>query len=259
MKLLIMLGFITFSSFASAQVKLYTIDCGRVFAKDFGLFADTGDFDKVAVEAPSPCFLITHPKGNFMWDMGINKDSDAGFGKLVGSPSLVDNLKKINLTPKDIGLISFSHLHLDHIGNAPLFSGSTWILNPEEYKHATNLMGEADLIKGYKKAKKINITGDHDVFGDGTVRIIKAPGHSHAHQVLLLTLKSGKVILSGDLYHQRLSLEKRLVPGFNLSRADTLASMERIEGIIRFHKARLIIQHDNQDIKSLPVFPNYLE
>lgn len=46
------------------------------------------------------------------------------------------------------------------------------------------------------------IDGDHDVFGDGGVRLILTPGHTPGHQVPFVQLpKTGPVILSGDLYH----------------------------------------------------------
>ncbi len=68
------------------------------------------------------------------------------------------------------------------------------------------------------------LTGDHDVFGDGSVRILKTPGHTPGHQVLFVKLKkAGVVVLSGDLWHQRASVKPHRVPGFNASRADTLA------------------------------------
>lgn len=51
---------------------------------------------------------------------------------------------------------------------------------------------------------------DHDVFGDGSVRIILAPGHTPGHQVLLLDLEiNGPLMLSGDLYHTRANRELR--------------------------------------------------
>ena len=45
----------------------------------------------------------------------------------------------------------------------------------------------------------------------------------------------------------------------NDSRADTLASMDRVEGLIRNLHARLIVQHDPDDYRQLPKSPNYLE
>jgi hypothetical protein len=42
-------------------------------------------------------------------------------------------------------------------------------------------------------------------------------------------------------------------------RADTLASMDRIEHIVANTHARLIVQHDPGDFRSLPKFPAYLD
>jgi N-acyl homoserine lactone hydrolase len=104
------------------------------------------------------------------------------------------------------------------------------------------------------------IDGDYDVFGDGTVRILAAPGHTPGHQVLELKLqKTGTVILSGDLYHLRTNREFMRVPVINASRADTLASMNRIETIVKNSKARVIVQHDPQDFLALPKLPAYLD
>ena len=89
--------------------------------------------------------------------------------------------------------------------------------------------------------------------------ILYTPGHTIGHQSLKLTLaKSGVVILPGNLYHTRQAFQHELVPSYNYSRADTLASMKRIEGIQVTSKGRLIVQHDDKDYKSLPKFPDYL-
>lgn len=260
MKLLLALMFVFVAQVGHAQVKLYAIDCGRIDTQDFGWFADTGDFDKKAVDIISPCFLITHPKGKIIWDFGIAEDFAFGALNLKANTKIVENLKLVNLTPKDITHVAFSHLHVDHVGNVSHFKDATWIMNEEEWKTINPKKPEYKFLTGYKKAKKATIQGDHDVFGDGSVVIIQSKGHSHGHQALFVNLpKAGKFILSGDLYHQRESREKRLVPTFNISRADTLASMDRVEGMLRAHKAKLIIQHDLNDFKTLPEFPAYLE
>jgi len=98
------------------------------------------------------------------------------------------------------------------------------------------------------------------VFGDGSVRILKAPGHTPGHQVLEVKLKkTGVVVLSGDLYHTDANRKFRRVPAFNASRADTLASIDRIEKIVQNTHARFIIQHSLEDIAALPKFPGYLD
>jgi N-acyl homoserine lactone hydrolase len=45
------------------------------------------------------------------------------------------------------------------------------------------------------------------------------------------------------------------VPWFNYDRAETLASIGRLKGIVKTFNATLIIQHDARDIDKLPAFP----
>ncbi|MFA0811129.1 N-acyl homoserine lactonase family protein [Microbulbifer epialgicus] len=244
---------------ALATVKLYTIDCGRVYVKDFGDFSNTGFFDGKPVEAAAPCFLIEHPKGRLLWDAGVGKNETIAGLKLVINP-VTPELRKIGLTPKDIDFLAFSHLHIDHIGQANIFTDSTWIMNPDEWSNMKDNLGEKSLVSYYPKAQKKLIHRDFDVFDDGSVKILLLPGHTSSHQALMVKLEnSGYVLLAGDTYHQRESRTEKLVPRFNVDRADTLASMDRVEGLVKLKKAKLIIQHDIRDFKSLPKFREYMD
>ena len=165
--------------------------------------------------------------------------------------------------------VAFSHFHLDHTGNANAFVAATWIINQAELDWAlapaTPPVIDLKSFSAYKTVRIQMVSGDYDVFQDGTVRILRAPGHTPGHQVLLLKLaKSGSVLLSGDLYHLRSdrphagAAAVRLMT-INTSRADSLASVSRVETILKNTHARLVIQHDPNDIKLLPVSPAYLE
>ena len=86
----------------------------------------------------APCFLIRHPKGDLVWDLGLGdhfasppegSDVAPGVHVLVRS-TLTAQLQALSLTPKDIRFIAFSHLHWDHTGNANLnLVISTWLMN----------------------------------------------------------------------------------------------------------------------------------
>jgi len=174
--------------------------------------------------------------------------------------TLLDQLKTIGLTPADITYLSFSHTHGDHVGNANEFPDATWILNKAEIAWAESRPQpyvNPDTFSAYKTAKTQMIDGDYDVFGDGSVRILKTPGHTPGHQSLLVRLKkAGTVIISGDLFHLRENYRFRRVPPFNVERADTLASIDRIS--TKSTKGRLVVHHDPRDFKALPAFPKYL-
>ena len=46
------------------------------------------------------------------------------------------------------------------------------------------------------------------------------------------------------------------MPGFNTSRPETMASMDKFEALAKQIGAKVIIQHEPNDIAKLPAFPN---
>ena len=253
------------------ELRLYAADCGDMAFKDMGFFADTGEYDGRPGSIAVPCFIVRHPKGTLVWDTGLGDNlagnppgSDNSGIHMVVRTRLADQLTAIGLTPADVTYVAFSHFHFDHTGNANLFGSATWIINEAELAWALNvpppIAVNAASFSAYRSAKTQMINGDYDVFGDGSVRILRAPGHTPGHQVLELKLKkAGVVILSGDLYHLRESVKPHRLPVFNVDRADTLASMDRVDKILAHTKGRLIVQHDPGDFRSLPKFPAYLD
>jgi N-acyl homoserine lactone hydrolase len=250
-------------------VRLYAMDCGHFDFKNLTPFSDTGEYDGKPGPLADPCFLIHDPKGWLLWDTGLTD-------KLVGSPqdgalpgsrmsrerSLASELKQLGLTPGDITYVSFSHLHADHAGNANLFGSSIWLLQEKELAYATSTPAprgiDPSTFSDYPRVQKKLLNGDYDVFGDGLVRILSTPGHTPGHQVLLVKLPSkGYVILTGDLYHLEQSRDERLVPVFNTSRAETLASIDRVERLAKNLRATVVVQHATEDFGKLPQFPDY--
>jgi hypothetical protein len=74
-----------------------------------------------------------------------------------------------------------------------------------------------------KTRKTVIIESDeHDVFGDGTVIMKLAAGHTPGHQVLYVKLpKTGGVVLSGDLYHFPEARTLKRVATFDFDQAQT--------------------------------------
>ena len=254
------------------EVRLYTLDCGHITFKDMGEFSDTGEWNGKPGDLSDPCFLIRHPKGWLLWDTGLGdaiaakkSGADPEPGVHITVPvTLVDQLKQLKLAPADITYVAFSHFHFDHTGNANLFGASTWLLNKKELAAAEGqdppFGVDPAAISAHKNAKSKSIVADYDLFGDGSVTILAAPGHTPGHQCLQIELaKSGTVILSGDLYHQLRNRAERLVPVYNTERADTLASIDRIERIVKNTHARFVVQHAPEDFAALPKFPAYLD
>jgi len=253
---------------ANPDVRLYAMDCGRLTMPDADAFADDGAYKGAAKTLVVPCYLIRHPKGDLVWDTGVpeaiaDQPGGKGAGGITVTRKLTDQLKQLGLAPADIEYVSVSHSHFDHIGNAGLFARSTWIVDPDEraYAFRPQARSNAQQFAAYsalENAKTIAVDGDapHDVFGDGTVQVVPAPGHTPGHTVLLVRLpKAGAVLLTGDLWHIAESRAARRVPRFNVDRAQTLRSYDKVEALARETKARVVRQHVPEDFESLPRFP----
>jgi N-acyl homoserine lactone hydrolase len=282
-KLWITAAFITLLGFAlrplalsaaetADAIRLYALNGGYIEMPDMGFFSDTGEGAGKPGRVVASSFLIRHPKGDLLWDTGLG---DALAAKPEGvSPApgfrntvpikLVDQLQAAGVTPADIDYLAFSHMHADHTGNANLFTKASWFLVQRELDYATTTPApqgvDPTTFSAYKSVAKQFVNGDQDVFGDGKVRILKAPGHTPGHQVLAVTLsKAGTIVLSGDLWHTKLNAKLKLVPPFNYSRADTLASFDRIDRILKNTKGRLIVQHAEEDFATLPKPPQFMQ
>lgn len=259
---------------AAPAVQLYAMDCGRISFTDTTAFADDGSFDGVARDFVDPCYLIRHPDGDLIWDAGfpdaLNASPDGivipGLNARATMPvTLASQLAQLNLTPADIEYVSFSHAHGDHTGNANMFAASTWLVDPDEraYMFRPEARADAQAFGAYNQLENAETrlieTDDFDVFGDGSVKIFQAPGHTPGHTVLLVNLpNAGAVLLTGDMYHMAESRERRTVPRFNVDRAQTLASIDRVEELGHAANARVIRQHVLEDFESLPRFPEAL-
>jgi glyoxylase-like metal-dependent hydrolase (beta-lactamase superfamily II) len=237
------------------------------------MFSDTGEYDGRPGAIVDPCFLIRHPLGDLLWDTGFNEQVATANGgvpqpgiRLWYERPLAAQLAQLGLSAADVEFVAFSHMHFDHTGGANAFAESTWILNQRELAWALSpeaaAAGNVDpsTFSAYASAATQLIDGDHDVFGDGTVRILRTPGHTPGHQILMLSLaRAGKVILSGDLFHTKENERWLRVPTFNVSRAETLASFDRAMRLVRNKRARFIVQHSPEDFAALPRLPRYLD
>jgi N-acyl homoserine lactone hydrolase len=254
------------------DVKLYAMDCGHFHVKDAARFSDTHDYDGQARDLVDPCYLIRHPSGDLIWDFGIPprmalaKPDPKAPSTITLTRTLEQQLGDLGLVPDDIEFIAISHSHYDHLGSVALFPDARWITSKaerdwmfrDEARQAENF-GDYAILQN-SLTLQIDNGKPFDVFRDGSVQIIQAPGHTPGHQVLLVkTAKSGNVILAGDMWHLAEAREKRTVPAFNFDKAQTLASMDKVEALAKEYDARVIRQHVPEDFAALPKFPKALE
>lgn len=242
----------------SAELRLYEFDCGRLVwdspeAAGFGIRDDATDVRELFV----PCYLIDHPGGRLLWDGGLASELaleagwvDRGGLRLRLDRTLADQLQELGFSLDSLDYLAFSHMHLDHVGVANEIGGGVLLIQQAEFEAAfaddITVPGyDRSLYDGLKGLDRRLLDGDHDVFGDDRVRILSLPGHTPGHQALFVDLANeGPVVLSGDLYHFRLSREERIVPMFNVDAEETLRSMDRLEALLLKAGATLWIEHD---------------
>ena len=171
--------------------------------------------------------------------------------------TLAAQLTELGVTPAEITYLAVSHTHGDHVGNVALFPSSTVLIQGAEYEWAMAGPNKPAFAAAQKIEK---LAGDHDVFGDGSVRILSTPGHTPGHQSLLVRLpKTGNLVLSGDAVHFQDNWVHKRVPSMNTSKDQTLASLERIARVLDEQKATLWINHDKPQSATLKYAPAYYE
>lgn len=269
MKIITTATLLLLSSLAAASPKLYAFDCGAIDLGDVAMFGLQPSETKVR-ELFVPCYVIEHGSERLLWDTGLPLNA-AGRGRIalddggsvVYERSIVDQLAAMGIKPADITYVAFSHLHSDHAGGANAFAGSNVLMQKAEWDSALAGNPEfepSDAFAKLKEAKLTIIDGDYDVFGDGSVTIVSAPGHTPGHQTLLINLaKTGPVLLSGDLYHFRESRMLRRVPKFNYDAAASLRSIDGIEALLEKTGATLWIEHDKAFADTLRKAPEFYE
>ena len=248
---------------AAGVDKLYVIDCGHISAPDQSRWSP-GVNVGVPIELSDNCYLIHHAKGWFLWDTGLSDklaDKPGGVTLPNGmhvqrAKTLVASLAALGVRPDDIGAIAVSHSHPDHVGNVEEFPHAMLYVQKAEYDWPGE--GGAPRFKAEHPVTKVE--GDRDVFGDGTVVLLATPGHTPGHESLLVRLpKTGAVVLSGDAVHFKSNWDNRRVPGFNASKDDTLASMQKIADILAKEHAQLWINHDKPQSDSLKKAPEFYD
>jgi N-acyl homoserine lactone hydrolase len=251
--------------------RLYVFDCGELSGLNPNLFG----FEKsqlAEVDFVGICYLVVHPKGTLMWDVGTVPDSAfKGDGQpvkegisLVRRP-LLPQLAAVGYKPADITYLAMSHYHSDHTANANSFVGSTWLVQKAE---RDAMFGEKPVAimkpESYsllKDAKTIILpNAEFDVFGDGTVVIKPTPGHTPGHQVLYLKLaKFGGVLLAGDLYHYPEERTAKKTPSFEFNREQSLVSRASIDKFLESSKAQMWIGHDKPTFMKNKKAPEFYE
>jgi N-acyl homoserine lactone hydrolase len=251
--------------------RLYIFDAGGISGLDPKLF----NFTREEIKQPdftNVAYLIVHPKGTVMFEAGGIPDREfpangapVKEGVMTASKPLLPQLAAAGYRPEDITYLVMSHYHSDHTANANAFAKSEWIVQKAErdYMFQEKPAGiiRPEHYSALRNAKTRILDNENlDIFGDGTVVVMPAPGHTPGHQVLVVKLaKTGPVMLSGDLYHYPEEITTGRVPTFEFSAEQSAATRKRLATFLKQTGTQLWIEHDIATHAKYPKAPAFLE
>lgn len=200
------------------------------------------------IDLPVACFLFRHPQGNVLFDTGchpmVAEEPEMRWGNLAQSvvpttgsdENIVGELRRLNLTPADVDVVVNSHLHCDHCGCNEFFSKATIYAHEDELERARRPRMEK---LGYFRADWehpmpiVGVTGEVDIFDDGSMVLLPLPGHTPGLIDMLASLPhSGAYLLASDAVALRKHLDMEIIPKNTWSRdlhAKSHAEIKRIE------------------------------
>jgi len=249
------------------SIKLFAMTCGRLTG-DLGRLMEGGEG---RADLPIPAYLIEHPKGTVLFDTGLHPDCQHDPAARVGTrltglfafdfypgEEISARLEAIGRDPARIEIIVNSHFHFDHVGGNALIPNAVMVVQKREWE--AGLTPEIAAAHGYNRAdfdlghKLVEIDGEHDLFGDGSVVCLPTHGHTPGHQSLRLRLASGEVVLAADACYFCRTLRERRLPQRVYDRQAMLDSLDKLARL-EATGARIFFGHDSEFWKGVPQAP----
>jgi glyoxylase-like metal-dependent hydrolase (beta-lactamase superfamily II) len=89
------------------------------------------------------------------------------------------------------------------------------------------------------------VEGDHDLYGDGSIRLLATPGHTAGHQSVLVAPSEGpRVLIPGDAVYSEAALLSRTIDGVAVSPKRSRASIDRLRELCAVAPTIVAPTHD---------------
>jgi glyoxylase-like metal-dependent hydrolase (beta-lactamase superfamily II) len=223
----------------------------------------TGQTGKMRM--PVPAFVVEHPRGVLVFDTGMHPELMKSTERLRSTASLFDleltpdtflasRLASVGFDAQDVRLVATSHLHFDHCGGLIEVPNARMLVQRAEWDAAFEptlveygVFNPDDFDLGHDREL---LDGEHDVFGDGSVRLVPTPGHTKGHQSLVV---ENRVMLVGDACYCRLALDLDALPAYGADpdrQRKTFAWLREQESA----GTQLVFSHDTDQWNALGEF-----
>ena len=176
---------------------------------------------------PVPAYLVEHPRaGAILIDTGLHsscvEEVSANMGRagrllyqvrMTPEQALREALPARGVSPSQIRLVIMTHLHVDHASAVSEFPQATFVVDRREWVAA----GAGGTVRGYhhqqfdhafdwrcvdyeaeEVASFAGFAQSLDLLGDGSIRLVATPGHTHGHQSVVLRTSRREILVVGD-------------------------------------------------------------
>lgn len=247
-----------------------------MFAFRGGAFGDEREFAMTAL-------LVRHPRGDLLIDTGFGRDVDAHvattprIGQALtryheGVPAAVQ-LEAHGVAPASLAGVLLTHAHWDHVSGLDSLPGVPVWINAAERAFVHEGGDHSALLRGFEGIRwreyafaerpYLGFERSFDVWDDGSVVIVPAPGHTPGSIIVFVTLPSGaRYAMLGDLVWQLEGITRPAERPWFARRllaeddAQVRAAIGRIAALQRaFPELRLLPAHDAHALAEIPVFP----
>jgi glyoxylase-like metal-dependent hydrolase (beta-lactamase superfamily II) len=226
--------------------------------------------------------LVRHPQGDVLIDTGVGRNiasqlKEMPFQFRLGTDleqlqTAADQLDAAGYNRKHQRYILLTHAHWDHVSGVPDFPGVPVLITPAERRFideggwltVTARSIDRSLLRDYAFAggPYLGFDHSHDLYGDGSIVIVPAPGHTPGSVVAFVTLPGGaRYAFVGDLVWQLEGLLQREERPWATSRSigeDPVAlrdAMLRMSAIAtRYPQITIVPSHDARGYASIPVW-----
>lgn len=243
------------------------------FAYRGSSFFDKRDFSIMAL-------LVKHPQGDLLIDAGFGRNVRAHFKEMPfyfraitdfnPCRAAADQLEEAGYDQKSLKGILLTHAHWDHVSGIEDFVETPVWINNEEHRFINEGAPLSALIRSFPNVQYkaysfehvpyLNFTKSYDVYGDGAIVIVPAPGHTPGSVVIFITLPSGqRFAMIGDLAWQREGvLQREERPWLQRSLGDDIPKQVR-ENLLRmaavserFPQITIVPAHDARGFEKIP-------
>jgi glyoxylase-like metal-dependent hydrolase (beta-lactamase superfamily II) len=182
--------------------------------------------------------LIKHPQGDLLVDTGFGRDIAQQFSTLpryfqaitryeVWKPA-ADQLRAARYDLGRLRAILLTHAHWDHMSGLPDFPGLPVMVTARDraFFESSAAQGPSGpprfgppftetpfnwQVLDFEGGPYLGFARSHDVYGDGSIVCVPAPGHTPGSIVVFVTLpRNVRYALVGDLVWQREGLTRRV-------------------------------------------------